>query len=94
MLQTISLFAPQLVLAFFASQLLSTGAFAKKDISIGIRYFAVGVLVLYAFIGFLLGQPTGEAFKGALVVDSYSHCRAMETMGHGPYKHRRSTNLG
>jgi len=73
MLQTISLFAPQLVLAFFASQLLSTGAFAKKDISIGIRYFAVGVLVLYAFIGFLLGQPTGEAFKGALVVDSYSH---------------------
>jgi len=73
MLQTISLFAPQLVLAFFASQLLSTGAFAKKDISVGIRYFAVGVLVLYAFIGFLLGQPTGEAFKGALIVDSYSH---------------------
>jgi len=73
MLQTISLFAPQLVLAFFASQLLSTGAFAKKDISVGIRYFAVGVLVLYAFIGFILGQPTGTAFKGALIVDSYSH---------------------
>jgi len=73
MLQTISLFAPQLVLAFFASQLLSTGAFAKKDISVGVRYFAVGVLVLYAFIGFILGQPTGTAFKGALVVDSYSH---------------------
>jgi len=73
MLQTISLFAPQLVLAFFASQLLSTGAFAKKDISVGVRYFAVGVLVLYAFIGFILGQPTGEAFKGALIVDSYSH---------------------
>jgi len=73
MLQTISLFAPQLVLAFFASQLLSTGAFAKKDISVGIRYFAVGVLVLYAFIGFTLGQPTGTAFKGALIVDSYSH---------------------
>ena len=73
MLQTISLFAPQLVLAFFASQLLSTGAFAKKDISVGIRYFAVGVLVLYAFIGFIFGQPTGTAFKGALLVDSYSH---------------------
>jgi len=73
MLQTISLFAPQLVLAFFASQLLSTGAFAKKDISVGVRYFAVGVLVLYALIGFILGQPTGTAFKGALVVDSYSH---------------------
>jgi len=29
--------------------------------------------VLYAFIGFILGQPTGTAFKGALVVDSYSH---------------------
>ncbi|WP_026942081.1 NADH-quinone oxidoreductase subunit NuoN [Hellea balneolensis] len=73
MLQTISLFAPQLVLAFFASQLLSTGAFAKKDISVGVRYFAVGVLVLYALIGFVLGQPTGTAFKGALIVDSYSH---------------------
>ena len=73
MLQTLSLFAPQLILAFFASQLLSTGAFAKKDRSIGIRYFAVGVLLLYAFIGFILGQPTGTAFKGALVVDNYSH---------------------
>ena len=73
MLQTISLFAPQLVLAFFASQLLSTGAFAKKDISVSVRYFAVGVLVLYALIGFILGQPTGTAFKGALIVDSYSH---------------------
>jgi len=27
----------------------------------------------FAFIGFLLGQPLGEAFKGALIVDNYSH---------------------
>ena len=43
MFQTISLFAPQLVLAFFASQLLSTGAFAKRDISIGVRNFSWGI---------------------------------------------------
>jgi len=73
MLQTISLFAPQLVLAFFASQTLSTAAFFKKDRSVGVRYFAVAILLVYAFIGFILGQPTGTAFKGALVVDSYSH---------------------
>jgi len=73
MFQTISLFAPQLVLAFFASQLLSTGAFAKRDISIGVRNFSIFVLLIYSVIGFILGKPTGTAFKGALVIDDFSH---------------------
>ena len=73
MFNTITLFAPQLVLAFFASQLLSTGAFAKKNISMGVRNFSIFVLLVYSLIGFILGQPTGTAFKGALIIDNFSH---------------------
>ncbi len=73
MLQTISLFAPQLLLAVTASLLLGFGVSKDKDRSIIVRYIAVGLLILFAFIGLLLGQPTGEAFKGALRVDNYSH---------------------
>ncbi len=73
MWQTLSLFAPELLLAFFASQLLTYGAFAKKDVSVGARYFAVALLVAFALIGFVMGKPTGEAFKGLLIVDDYSY---------------------
>ena len=73
MLQTISLFAPQLLLAVSASLLLGFGVSKDKDHSILVRNIAVGLLVLFAFIGFLLGKPTGEAFKGALMVDNYSY---------------------
>ena len=73
MLQTISLFAPQLLLAVTASLLLGFGVSKTGDRSIIVRYISVGLLVLFAFIGFILGQPTGEAFKGALHVDNYSH---------------------
>lgn len=73
MLQTISLFAPQLLLAVTASLLLGFGVSKDKDRSILVRYIAVGLLLLFAFLGFILGQPIGEAFKGALKVDNYSH---------------------
>lgn len=73
MWQTLSLIAPEVLLAFSASNLLISGAFAKKDRSVGIRYIAVGLLVAYALIGFVMGRPTGEAFNGLLVVDEYSH---------------------
>jgi len=73
MFQTLSLFLPELILAFFGSQILTTGAFAKKDRSVGIRYFAVAILLIYAISPFLLGMPQGTAFKGALVVDDYGH---------------------
>ena len=73
MLQTISLFAPQLLLAVMASLLLGFGVSKDKDRSILVRYIAVGLLVLFAFIGLILGQPSGEAFKGALLVNNFSH---------------------
>jgi len=73
MLQTISLFAPQLLLAVTASLLLGFGVSKDKDRSIVVRYIAVGLLVLFASIGLILGQPTGDAFKGALRVNNYSH---------------------
>ena len=73
MLQAISLFAPQLLLAVTASLLLGFGVSKDKDRSIFVRYIAVGLLVLFAFIGLILGQPSGEAFKGALLVNNFSH---------------------
>ena len=73
MWQTLSLIAPELLLAFSASNLLVSGAFAKKDSAITIRYFAVAILVAYALIGFVLGRPTGEAFSGLLVIDDFSY---------------------
>lgn len=73
MLQTISLFAPELLLAITASQLLGYGAFAKKDRAGLIRNTAIGILLLFAFSGFLFGMPEGTAFNGALIIDTYSH---------------------
>jgi len=73
MWQTLSLIAPEVLLAFSASNLLVSGAFAKKDSAISIRYFAVAILVAYALIGFVIGRPTGEAFSGLLVVDDFSY---------------------
>ena len=73
MLQTISLFAPQLLLAVSASLLLGFGVSKDKDRSDIVRYIAVGLLVLFSFVGLFLGQPNGEAFKGALIVNNYSH---------------------
>lgn len=73
MLNTLALFAPELILAFFASQLLTFGAFSKKDFSGAARYIAIALLVVFALIGFVLGKPTGVAFKGLLIVDDYSY---------------------
>lgn len=67
------LIAPELFLAVAASQLLAFGVGGKKDRADLIRYISIGVLVIYAFFGFILGMPTGIALKGALVIDSFSH---------------------
>lgn len=67
------LIAPELFLAVMASQLLAFGVGGKKDRTDLIRYIAIGVLIIYAFSGFVLGMPTGTALKGALVMDSFSH---------------------
>ena len=71
--EKIQLFIPELLLAFFASELLLFGAFSRKDRAGFIRYFAVGILVLYSVTGLLLGRPSGEAFQGALIIDDFSH---------------------
>ena len=72
MLQTISMFLPELLLAFFASELLLFGAISKKDRKEGIRLFAISVFLLYAVVGLWMGN-SGTAFNGALVVDNYAH---------------------
>lgn len=72
MLQTISMFLPELLLAFFASELLLFGAISKKDRKEGIRLFAIAVFLLYAVVGLWMGN-SGTAFNGALVVDNYAH---------------------
>lgn len=67
------LIGPELFLAMMASQLLAFGVGGKKDRAELVRVIAIIVLILYAFSGFLLGMPTGEALKGALVYDAFSH---------------------
>ncbi len=73
MLQTLSLFAPELLLAVSASLLLGFGYWGGKDRSTFARYYAIAMLVIFAFMSFILGRPEGFAFSGALIVDSYSH---------------------
>ncbi len=65
--------APEILLAFSSSMLLGFGFSKTTDRTDLVRYMAVAILVLYAFSGFILGMPTGTAFKGAIIVDAYSH---------------------
>jgi len=67
------LIIPEILLAFVASNLLGFGVSKTKDRGNLVRYIAVGVLVLYAFMGFIMGMPNGTAFKGALIIDDFSH---------------------
>ena len=69
----LQLIAPEILLALSASILLGFGFSKTTDRAPLVRYVAVGVLVLYALSGFILGMPSGEAFGGALIVDAYSH---------------------
>ncbi len=67
------LIAPELLLAVMATQLLGFGIGGKKDRSDLIRYIAIGVLLLYALSGFVLGMPTGDTFSGALIYDGFGY---------------------
>jgi NADH-quinone oxidoreductase subunit N len=71
MLQTLSLFAPELWLAVTASLLLGFGYWGGKDRATFARYYAMFVLIVFALMSFFLGQPEGFAFNGALIVDSF-----------------------
>jgi len=67
------LIAPELLLAFMATQLLGIGIGGKKDRTDFIRYVSIAVLIAYAFSGFILGKPTGETFSGALQYDDFGY---------------------
>lgn len=73
MWEKIILFFPELLLAVTASQLLLFGVSPKAGRATLVRYIGIAALLVFAFSGFLLGMPSGTAFSGALVVDSYSH---------------------
>lgn len=67
------LLAPELFLAVMATQLLGLGIGGKSDRADLVRNIAIGVLLIYAFLGFITGFPTGTALKGALVYDMFGH---------------------
>ena len=73
MLQTLSLFAPELLLAVSASLLLGFGFWGGKDRAGFARYYAIAILVIFALSSFILGRPEGMAFEGQLIVDGFSH---------------------
>lgn len=73
MLEKIALFFPELLLAFFASELLLFGAISKKNRTGLIRWIGIGVLLVYSVSSLFLGMPSGTAFAGALIVDGFSH---------------------
>lgn len=73
MFEKIALFLPELILAFFASELLLWGAISKKDRTEPIRWIGVIVLLAFAFMGVFTGFPSGTAFTGALIIDNFSH---------------------
>ena len=65
-------FVPELLLAFFASQLLVFGV-GKKDRTDLVRWIAIGLLVVYALAGLFVGVPGTTAFNGALINDNFSY---------------------
>ncbi len=72
MLQTLSLFAPELWLALSASLLLGFGYWGGKDRSSFARYYAIAILVIFGVMSFVLGKPEGYAFKEALIIDGFA----------------------
>ncbi len=67
------LIAPEILLAFTASLLLGFGVSKTKNRAPLIRNIAIGLLLLYAVLGFVMGSQTGVAFKGAIIADGFSH---------------------
>ena len=65
-------FLPELLLAFFASQLLVFGV-AKKERTDLVRWIAIGLLVVYALVSLFVGVPNTTAFNGALINDHFSY---------------------
>ncbi len=67
------LIAPEILLALTASLLLGFGVTKTGNRAPLVRMIAIGLLLFYAVLGFLLGSQTGTAFKGAIIADGFSH---------------------
>ena len=71
-MQTFITILPELFLAVTASFLLGLGLSKTKDRSSLVRYIAIGVLVIFAFLGFILARPAGTSFSGLLLNNDFS----------------------
>ena len=71
-MQTFITILPELFLAVTASFLLGFGLSKTKDRSSLVRYIAIGVLVIFAFLGFILARPAGTSFSGLLLNNDFS----------------------
>ena len=71
-MQTFITILPELFLAVTASFLLGFGLSKTKDRSSLVRYVAIGVLVIFAFLGFILARPAGTSFSGLLLNNDFS----------------------
>lgn len=74
MLSTLTLMAPELLLATQTIFVVLMSVFVKPEHrSDAMRTVAIVMLILFGLLGFLLGQPTGTAFNGLLIVDDFGH---------------------
>ncbi len=64
--------APEILLAISASLLLGFGVSKTTNRAPLVRLIAIGVLVLFSVISFVLGAPDGQSFYGALVTDEFA----------------------
>ena len=63
---------PEILLAVSASLLLGFGVSKSQNRAPLVRVIAITVLIVYAVLGYAMGAQDGEAFKGALVADSFA----------------------
>ena len=72
MISDLTLILPELVLFLGAMGLLMYGAFASKDVTRGVDFGSIILLVVAAILAFLQGnQAPSEAFNGAFLVNGF-----------------------
>ncbi len=73
-MQALTLMAPELLLAGQTILVMLMSLLVKSDRQADVmRWIAIGLLVLFALMGFLLGRPQGLSFNGLLAVDDFAH---------------------
>jgi len=63
---------PEILLAVSASLLLGFGVSKTKDRAPLVRMIAIGILVIFSVLSYLMGSQDGLAFKGALEIDAFA----------------------